>query len=261
MIEINKDIKDSLKQVGLDLAEQQVVMYLLANNMKTIQDITNELRLPRSSVQLACENLFERGVLRIDMLGKRRQFYIDQAKDIENYVLFDENKLLSNKQVLKKILPKLSNIQIKNHGVEPIVVQELSGENGLVEVFYRSLEQKIGGEVLRFGGDPEKFTVAREKLKEYREKRTKKKIFTRLLIPDSQYTSNEAKDARFKMRDVRFLSKETYNPEIHASVFDEHFTITVWDKGLHSVIIKNQKFANFMKQLFEIAWSKANTGE
>ena len=113
--------------------------------------------------------------------------------------------------------------------------------------------------MIRFGGDPALFTVARGKLKEYREKRIQKKIFARILMPRSELAKQEVEEAAFKMREVRMLDKKLYDPKINASVWGETTAITVWDKGLHSVIIRNKAIAGFMRDLFEIAWNGAKS--
>lgn len=257
MLEIPQDIKKSLSDIGLDRAEIQVCVLLLKKNFLSIQEITNEVKLPRSSVQLACENLLNTGVLKVSITGKRRSFYIENAHSIEQHLSQKEKDIQSQKITLQSILPKLSAIQAIAQDAEPIEIEELSGEDGFVETFYRSLNQPKNSEVLRFTGNPETFTVAREKLKQYREQRMKKKIYSKVIHPESSQKEEEARDAVGKMREVRFLPKELYNPKVQMSTWQNNVAVTVWDKGLHSIIIKNKAFADSMKQLFTIAWNQA----
>ena len=142
-------------------------------------------------------------------------------------------------------------------GSEPIEIEHLQGEDGFVETFYRSLNQPKGGEVLRFAGDPAHFTIARDRLVKYREERMKKKIFAKLLQPESRYSAEEAKDSRFKLREIRFLPKDRYDPKIQSSVWQDKIAITIWDNGLHSIIVENKAIADFMRSMFEIAWNSA----
>ncbi len=257
MIEIPQEIKKTLKDIGLDRTESQVYILLLKKNLLGIQDITDELKLPRSSVHLACESLLDRGVLKVSVSGKRRSFYVEQPKDIQQFIEYKEKEVEMQKLLLDSILPKLTALYATNQGSEPIDIEELQGEDGFIETFYRSLNQPKGGEVVRFTGNPEQFTVMREKLKGYREQRMKKKIYARLLQQDSPFSKEEIKNARFKMREVRTLPKELYNPSVQMSIWADHTAITVWDKGLHSVIIRNKALADTMKQIFEISWLKA----
>ncbi len=255
MLEIPQEIKKTLTEIGLDRTEIQVYFLLLKKNLLSIQEITNELKLPRSSVHLACESMLNTGVMKISTSGKRRLFYIEGPKAITNFLENKESELQKNKLTLNSILPKLSAIHSASQEIEPIEIEELQGEDGFVETFYRSLDQPKGGEVLRFGADPTSFTIAREKLKKYREDRMKKKIFTKLLLPDSEFSKEEIGEAKFKMRETRILSKDKYSPQVQASIWSDQFSITIWDKGLHSIIIRNKFIALFMKQLFEIAWN------
>ncbi len=253
MIEIPKDIKTTLSEIGLDRAEIQVYMLLVQKNLLSIQQITTELSLPRSSVHLACENLIAKGVIKVNVTGKRRYFYLDQPKSIENFIIHKENQLKSEKLAIDSILPKLSAIHAVSNESESIEIEELHGEDGFVEIFYRSLHQPKDGEVLRFTGKPENFTVGRDRLLTYRKERMKKRIFAKLLQPHSDLAVEEVKDAKLKMREVFILPKELYDPNIQASVWADNVAFTVWDKGLHSIVIKNKSIAEFMKQLFGIA--------
>ena len=257
MIEIPNEIKNSLKTIGLGNVEQQVYILLLRKGLLGIQKITEHTKLPRSSVHLACEALLSRGVISVTISGKRRNFYVENPRSIENFILFEENKIKSKKNSLSLILPKLVTMSAISQEFDPIEVQELKGEEGFVKTFYASLNQPKYSEVLRFGGDPTTFNIKKEELKKYREERIKKRIFSRMIQPMSDISQNEIKDAKLKMRDVRILNKEIYNPNITMSIWADSLAVTVWDKGLHSVIIQNRPLSDFMKQIFEIVWSKA----
>lgn len=257
MLEIPTEIRKTLNNIGLDRAEQQVYMMLLNKNMLAISDLTREVRLPRSSIHLACENLLAKGVIKVLISGKRRNFYIENPKDIRQFIEHKEKEVAIQRISIDSILPKLNALYAVSQESEPIEIEELQGEDGFVEIFYRSLDQDKNGEVLRFAGDPDNFTVAREKLKKYREERMKKKIYTRLLQPESPSSKQEIKEAAFKMRETRILPKEIYNPKVQMSTWGDNTAITVWDKGLHSIIIKNKAISDTVKQLFEIAWKDA----
>ncbi len=257
MIDIPQNIKEIFKEINLDFAEQQAYMALLEQGLLTIAEIATATKIPRSSIHLACENLLTRGVIKVSVSGKRRHFYLEHPEHLKNYVTFEENKLTQQKISLDTILPKLTTLYAKNQGSEPIDIELLQGEDGLVESYYRSLNQPKHNEVLRMVGDPTYFVIGRDRLKKYREDRMKKKIFTRMLQPESPHAEFEVKDAKLKMRDVRILPKELYYPNVQASVWQDSVAITVWDKGLHTAIIRNHSIAQFMKMMFEVAWVQA----
>lgn len=76
-------------------------------------------------------------------------------------------------------------------------------------------------------------------------------------MTDSPLVEAERQDARARFREVRSLPLEAFNPNLQISVWKGHVAMTVWDIGLHSIIITNKSIYEFMKMMFEIAWSGA----
>jgi predicted transcriptional regulator len=257
MIHISQNIKKTLKESDFSLAEQQVIVLLIQKKLLTIQEITQELKLPRSSVQLACESLLETGVCKVEKKGTRRLFYIEHPKDVRNFLTFSEKKLEQKKLALDLIVPELLNIYTQHKDIELIDIERLEGPEGFIEVFNRGLEQPKNGEILRFGGDEKRFTVARDILKKNREERVKKKIFVRMIVPFSESLEFEKIDALSKFREIRSLPIELYNPDVNISLWGDTTAITIWDAGLHTIIIKNKAVNNFYRQIFELLWGIA----
>lgn len=256
MLDIPKEISETFKQIGLDRAESQVYFALLRNGIMGIQEITNVVKLPRSSIHLACENLLKSGVIKTSAKGKRRSFYLEKPKDIENIIQYEENIINKNKSLINSIIPKLNTIYAFSQEIEPIEIEELRGEDGFIETYYRALNQPANSEILRIGGDTRLFVSQKEKLKKYGQVRMKKKIYTKLLLPDYELSKREIEEAKFKMREVHILNKEIFDPKIQMSIWQENTAFTIWDKGLHSIIIKNKSISDALKQLYKIAWDK-----
>lgn len=258
MIKIPKTIKENLKSLGFDRTEQQIIFFFLqAKKASSIADIVKVSGLPRSSIHLSVEKLLERNVLSATRIGKRRAIFLEKPERITEFIEY-ENQLITQKmKKMQQVLPELRSLFSMSGEVEKIDVEFLEGEDGFVEAFYRSLDQKKGGEVLRFSGPTEHFTKARHRLKEYGEQRRKKDIFSRLLLTESPYSEEEIKEARRKKRETRVLPKEIFNPHTHVSIWNNHVCFTVWDNGLHSIIITNKSIYEFIKTLFELAWNQA----
>ena len=257
MLEIPQKIKDSLKFIGLDFAEQQAVFYLFQHGLSTIADIALGTKLPRSTIHLAVENLIERGVLGTTASGKRRMIYIENPEKIRKFIEHEELVAKNKLTQFELVLPELRSFFALRGDSEKIDVEHFEGEDGFVQVFYKSLDQEKNGEVLRISGDPERFTVARDQLKEYRDARIKKRIYTRLLMVEAPLVADEKQEALSKFREVRGIAKELLNPNLQVSLWKNSVAMTIWDQGLHSIIITNKSIAAFMKQLFELAWMQA----
>ena len=101
MIEIPQEIRNILKDIGLDMAEQQIVFYLFKNGLSNIADIASGVKLPRSTIHLAVEHLIETNVLGTTILGKRRMIYIEKPERIKKFVEYEQ--LQANKKMSQLI--------------------------------------------------------------------------------------------------------------------------------------------------------------
>ncbi len=257
MIEIPQGIRQTLKDIGLDSAQQQVVFYLFKHGVSSIADIALGVTLPRSTVHLAVDHLLQRQVLASTTLGKRRMVYIEKPERIRKVVEQEQLEVSKKMSALEDILPELRTFFALRGKSEKIDIEQLEGEDGFIETFFRSLDQEKGGEVLRISGDTETFTVARDRLKAYGAARRKKKITARHIITESPGAEEEVAESFAKNRETRVISKKILSPNIHLSLWKNHVAFTIWDQGLQSVIITNKSMYDFMKMVFEIVWSSA----
>lgn len=254
MINISQEITKKLKKVGFDSAEQQVIFYLFENGSKSIAEIAKHVKLPRSTIHLAVEHLIEKGVINTETSGKRRVVFIEKPEKIRRIIDIEQRRVNEKADILESILPDLRTLFTLRGEGEKIDIENLEGENGFVETFWRSLDQEKGGEVLRISGDTESFTVARERLKQYGVQRRKKKILARHIITESPLADEELREASLKQRDVRVIAKNIIDPKLHISLWKNHVSFTIWDTKLHSIIITNPSIYAFMKSVFEVLW-------
>lgn len=254
MIQINQEIYQKLKIVGFNSAEQQVIFYLFQNGASTIANIAKHVKLPRTTIHLAVENLLKQDIIQSSQSGKRRVVYIEKPEKIRKIIEHEQKEVNKRQEILESVLPNLRTLfSLRGEG-ERIDIEHFEGESGFVETFWRSLDQKKGSEILRIAGDVETFTVARQHLKEYGVKRRKKKIFARHIITESPLADDELREAPLKQRDVRVISKNLIDPKVHIALWENHVCFTVWDTKLHSIIITNPSIYSFMKSVFEILW-------
>ncbi len=258
MLEIPQELKRNLKEIGFNMAEQQIIFYLFKYGLSNIADIAKGVGLSRSTIHLGVEQLLERKVIAVTILGKRRMVYIEKPEKLRKFVEYEQSEAQKKLTNLESLLPELRTFFALGGDSEKIDVEFLEGEDGFIETFFRSLDQEKGGEVLRISGDTETFTVARDKLKGYGVARRKKKIMARHIITESPMAEDEVLESRIKGRETHVISKSILNPNLHLSIWKNHVTFTIWDEGLHSIIITNRSIYEFMKMMFEIAWSGTN---
>ncbi len=254
MLQISQEITQKLKAVGFDTAEQQVIFHLFQNGSSSVANIAKNVKLPRSTIHLAVENLLQQGVIQTSQSGKRRVIYIEKPEKIRKIIEHKQEEIHKKQEILESVLPDLRTLFSLQGKGEKIDIEHFEGESGFVETFWRSLDQEKGGEILRIAGDVETFTVARQHLKEYGVKRRKKKILARHIITESPLADEEIREAPLKQRDVRVISKNLIDPKVHIAIWKNHVSFTVWDTNLQSIIITNPSIYNFMKSVFEVLW-------
>jgi hypothetical protein len=204
---------------------------------------------------MATEQLLERKVVASTIMGKRRMVYIEKPEKLKKYVEFEQTAAQTKLSKLESLLPELRSFFALRGDSEKIDVEMLEGEDGFIEAFFRTLDQDKGGEVMRISGDTETFTVARDRLKGYGVARRKKKIHARHIITESPMATDEVEESRIKGRETKVIAKNILNPNLHLSIWKNHVSFTIWDEGLHTIIITNKSIYDLMKMMFEIAWS------
>ena len=250
-----KTLEQSLLGLGLTKSEIAVYFVLLKNGTMPTSDISKLAGLPRSTTVISLENLLKEGLIKYFEIGKRRSYLINEPKDILNLFSKRESEMNLKKIEITKAIPELESLyNIK--AVSDIVVEKLSGEIGFKKAYDMNLDQKTGGEILRFGLSVKKFNFFNDYLKEYVQKKNKKKITTRLLLPkdESGLHLEVKKDDKSDLRETRFLDPNVYNPQGNIAIWGNMVSFISWDKEFHIIIVKDKYFADMMRMIFNSIW-------
>jgi len=248
-----EDLKENLIKLGLTKAEIEVYFYLLSHGSQSIQEITKETKLPRSTINLTIEKFLADNIVRFYMVGKRKNYVIEDPENLINLITKQEREMQLKKAAFQQLLPKLDTIHfLKSQG--DIKVEFLEGEEGFKKQYLKTLELKKGQEILRFGVSSEKFTILPEFLREYRDEKNKKGIRTRLLLPEGELAKMVQGDDKNDLRETRFLDKKTYDPKGMITIWDNKLSFTAWDKKLKTIIIDSEPMAEIMRSIFETCW-------
>lgn len=251
----NEKFEKILTSLGLTKSETVVYFLLLQKGFKSIPEISKESKLPRSTVVLSVETLVKEGLIRYYISGKRKNYLANEPKDILNLFSKLENDINLKKIEVNKIIPELESLYYVKPGQEA-GVEKLNGEAGFRKAYEMTLNQKDGGEILRFGVSVNKFSFFNDYLEEYVQKKNKKNIKTKLLIPKDDkglyldVKKNDDKD----LRETRFLDDKKYNPQGNVAIWENNVSFISWDKEFHITIIKDKNFADMMRMIFNSIW-------
>ena len=259
-MQIKNDLKTSLKNLGLTPAEAEVYLFLLNGGVASAQEITKAIKLPRSTIVLAINNLLEQELIYYYIKGKRKNFVAQDPEMLINIVRKKELEFNLKKTEIRKLIPELQNIGIIRPA-EDIKTEIFNGEEGFKKAYNLTLAQKKGGEILRFGISSAKFTVLPDFLRGYVKAKNKKLITTKLLLPEDNkdLLRSVMADDHNDLRETRILDKRLYNPNGNIAIWNDCVAFISWEKNLSVVLIKNKSIAEMLRMIFNTCWQSAKT--
>lgn len=251
-----RNLTKELIDAGMSEAEAAVYTALLASPSMSIQEITDKVGIPRSTVVLALEKLTRTGVVNEFVYGKRRNFAVRSVEAVEHYIDDAEKEIQARRANLGQLISGLRQAHFLTSS-SVLEIEVLKGEEEYKNVYRRILKLKPGSEVLRIDVESEKFIFARDFFKEYSREKNKKKIKTRLLLPESPLGRGVRERDKQGLRETRFLSHAVYNPDSAIVLFDATVAITVWDENLETVVIQSKQVVDIFRSMFELLWINA----
>lgn len=254
---MNKDnLEKRLIEAGMSEAEAKVYLMLLSKPSMSIQEITDAINIPRSTVSVAIDKLLSVGVISSFTYGKRKNFAIKSVDAIENYIADAEREIQARKAGLGQLISSLRQSHFLSSG-SSVELEVLRGEEAYKELYTRALKLKAGEEVLRINVESEKFIFAREFFREYSQQKNKKKIKTRLLLPESALGKGVQERDKIGFRETRFLPRNIYNPDAAISIWSDTVSLTVWDENLETVVVHSKQLVDIFRSIFELLWKNA----
>lgn len=249
-------IKDKLISLGFSETEASVYIYLLRNGASSIQAITSGVTLPRSSVNLSVENLLKNDLISFFERGKRKNYVPKDLNNLTNFLIPEEQIIQNKKKTVTSLIPDLESIFYLQSQKESNI-EFLEGEEGLKKVYEMTLDCK-DKEILRISIASEKFNFIPEFLKDYVERKNKRGIKTRMIIPNTEFSVTLKDGDKKDNRESRFLDKNIFNPDVTMAIWDNNVALTTWDRSLKTMVIKSENQANFFKSIFSIIWEVSN---
>lgn len=245
-------LQKNLEKLGLSEAETAVYLFIIKNGASSVQTITDAVALPRSTVNLSVEHLVENGLVSFFTRGKRKNYVPRNLDSLMNYLIPEEQAIQEKKKTVLSLMPDLESIfYLRPTGASN--VEFFEGEDGLKKLYEMTLENS-SKEILRLSVASEKFNFIPDFLRAYVEKKNKKGIKTRLLLPDTEFSKSVSVGDTKDHRTTRFLDKDVFNPDVAVAIWDENVALTAWDKRLKTTLLKSKVHADFFRSVFEILW-------
>ncbi len=237
-------------------AEATVYAVLLTRPSMTIQEITNDTKLPRSTVVIAIQKLVRTGTIDEYAYGKRRNFAVSSIDTIDRYVIEDEKMIEARKAHFGQLLPDIRKLHFlaASQGMK---VEMLKGKEDFKNLYNRTLQLKRGEEILRLNVDAEKFIFFRDFFSDYAKEKFKRKIKTRLIMPEGDKSRDVQKRDEQRFRETRYLPKKLYNPNASIMIWGSYVSLTAWDENLETIVVESRQLVDIFRSVFELLWQNA----
>ncbi|MDO9231556.1 MAG: helix-turn-helix domain-containing protein [bacterium] len=230
--------------------ERDVLASLYKLGEVSVCELAKENMINRTTVYPVLERLLEKGLVSKISVGNKDVFKAISEKDLEtwiakrnDYFKLENQKLIrsaKNQNQNKSLLSKVSYFE----GME--------GVKNLYADTWRENTNKMIYAITDFKSaqnDMEDFF-----LNDYLPKRVAHGVRVKNLIPESIEGRKHLKNAKEMLREMKFI-KLFQDLEIEINVYDDKLAVVAFDKKNPSgVIIKNQKIAEAMKNIFEYLW-------
>ncbi len=236
--------EDILASIGLSRSEAKIYLALLHDGVSTVTKVADTTKLHRANIYDALKKLVFRGLATYMQKEKVSYYEAVEPNALMNILKEKENRLTA-------ILPQLElSRRLSEKKGESYVVE---GLQGLFNAMYGFLKYK---DDLRVYGIPNTVPdIVRTKIPHFHKERIEKKI--KML----HIYNHDAKERmkvlnKMKLTETKFLP-ESFDSQVSTWVCGEEIMITLWQKPIICVVVKNKQVAESYKHYFSLLWDAA----
>lgn len=243
---MEEKVNKVLESVGLNKNEIKIYLDLLKHRNSSALDISKRTLVHRSNTYDALRNLINLGFIKEIIEERKRIFNAIEPEKIKDYLRQQENEVDAIMPYLKTICQECKeedNVSVAKgvFAVRESLLNFLNMENEPISVYGASKESV---ELLGLGF-----------LKEFHEKRIKKKILMRHIY-DQESIERVEQLNKMKYTESKVLPKKFYSV-VSTNICGDTILFIIFSGSVLSITIKNKTIADSYKKYFEILWKQA----
>lgn len=239
----NKEIQETLTQVGLSLPEQRAYLALLENGVSTATPIAQLLSVPLTTAQSLLQRLVKKGVIHIT---KRKSRSVYEAKDPVAF----KNLLEQTLQEVGNIIPLLRTLKAEQSAPTNVRIYQ---RERMTDIFRQALvsKEKTIYEIV----SARDFQETIGERFHFTKRRMAAKVHLKSLRIEAHEIKkyNQATHVK-EMREAKFLAKEL---TFTCSVLCWDQTVAFFTASNEGIawVVQSASLSQMMRQLFELLWS------
>ncbi len=244
---MDKSLIQTLGNLGLTDKEAKVYISLIEIGTNVVSRIAEKARINRVTTYDILEKLKEKGFISSFTKQKIKYFTATDPEIVASN--FDQKN-----RAFKDSLPELK--RLKGETAHPRI-QYFEGLEGIKAIYEDTLNAKT--EILNFSNSEEIRKIWPTYDKDYVEKRAKKKIYLKGVIPsDEAGKLVKSQDALYH-REMRLIEKTKYNFTNEINIYDDKVAIISFADELIGMIIESHEIAETQRAIFQMVWEFADT--
>ncbi|MFH1089794.1 MAG: helix-turn-helix domain-containing protein [Candidatus Uhrbacteria bacterium] len=251
MENVNLPLKNFLLSLAFSEKETNVYLALLTLGKGTVSEIARQAEMNRTTGYDILSKLVNYGLVSVSGKEPKQEYVAESPDKVVNFL--ENKKRETEKQIVgaKKFLPQLKSIH--NIGSRP-KIRFYEGKEGLKQVYEDTLTSH---EAIRaYATVDDMHAALPDYFPKYYERRAKKGIHIRAIIPKTPSGIDRSKQDRAEARETALIPPDKYyfSPEIN--IYDNKIMIASWREKL-GIIIESPEIADAMKKIYELAWTEA----
>ena len=241
-----KDLKTTLKDLGLSENEASVYLASMALGPTTVLQISQTAELRRTTVYSVIEELKKKGLMKIELAGFKQLYTAEDPKKLK--------VMLKKKETtFEELLPEFEALyNLKESGSEILYYQGLeSVKNALNKILD---DTKPNNDYLVIADQESWYNQDPKFFQDFMERRAKKSLKVRMLLRDSDLTREHKKFERNYNISIRILPKTT-NLNTDLCITPEHVMIQQIKAPIIALMINNRSIIETHREIFEMLWN------
>lgn len=239
--------------LSLDFSEKEANVYLMLLSLGkgTVSEIARKAEINRTTGYDILGTLVGYGLVSVSGKEPKQEYVAESPDRILDFL--EKQKEKTNEQLdrAQTILPQLKSVH--NVSDRP-QIRFYEGKDGLKQVYEDTL---TAHEPIRaYATVDDMHVTLPEYFPKYYERRTKKGIAIRAIIPSTPIGKERAAKDTEEARETALIPSDKYyfSPEIN--IYDNKVMIASWREKL-GIIVESAEIADAMKKIFELSWAEA----
>lgn len=253
-----KNIEEKLQKIGLNLNSFEIYKYLLRNNFGSVQDISKNLKLPRTTVHENIEKLVKSGLVKQVRKNKVRILYPEGPEKLEKIVdkfiienVYKEKGIEDSKGSIESLINEIISLpaNIDKSSMEIKYLEEKKAIRNLYDeiLSFKEIKSYVNTEQIltQFPENEENFYIA---------------IRNGVKVWDLQMRSQRALDYRKLCEGlsnyyVKFFPNGTQFHAMDYLIYGDNIAIVQGGEIPTAVVIKNKYLAANSKTIYDLLWN------